>query len=160
MSDLTITEFDPQSTDSERMLLARLLAFQSRASVRGTLLASAARTTTTSSSTIDCSQYKGLLVYLNVSVASGTGGLNARIDYLDPVTGTWFGGVYGPSAPKTTTGTMLILFGDGPAVGTNAAVNPSLTGFIGAILGSSVRVSILASDASSYTYSVGYELIP
>lgn len=53
-----------------------------------------------------------------------------------------------------------MLFGAGTALGSNSAINLSLTGFIGALMGSQMRVSILASDATSYTYSLGYELIP
>ena len=145
----------PQNDDSVAMLLARL-----RGTPRsGTLLASAARTTSTSCAEFDAAGYRGILVFLNVSAASGTGGLIVRVEHYDPVTGTWFSGPYVPSAPKTTTGTLLCMFGSGIAVGSNSSVNASLTGYIGAFLNSRMRVSVLASDASSYTYSVGFELI-
>lgn len=154
--NVSLSTLIPQNDDSVSMLLARL-----RGTPRsGTLLASAARTTTTSCAEFDASGYRAILVFLNVSVASGTGGLIARLDHYDPVTGTWFSGPYVPSAPKTITGPLLCIFGSGPAVGSNSAVNASLTGFIGAVLSSRMRVSVLANDASSYTYSVGFELIP
>jgi len=99
-------------------------------------------------------------VFLNVSVASGTGGLTVRVEYYDPVTNTWFFGPFAPVAPRTTTGTFLCMFGSGIAIGSNSSINSALTGYIGAVMNSRMRITVLAGDASSYTYSLGYELIP
>lgn len=151
----TFTSRQSEQEDGSRELLARLVG----GSKSGTLLASAARTANTASAAFDGSGYKGILVFLNVSAASGTGGLNIQIQYLDPVTGTWMNGPYAPNAPKTIIGGFVAMFGPGVSVGTNANLNSSLSGDRGILMGANMRVTVLHSDASSYTYSVGYELV-
>ena len=54
------------------------------------LLASAARTTTTTTTSFDPAGFDTVTVILNVSVASGTGGLAVRLEFQDPVSGNWY----------------------------------------------------------------------
>ena len=88
MSDLSLSTRVPQDTDTERLLLASLLA-SAAVKTTGTGLASAARTATTSSSEISGQGYKGLIVYLAVSAASGTGGLTVRVRGYNPSSASW-----------------------------------------------------------------------
>src|SRR5579871_3766078 len=54
-----------------------------------TLLASAARTATTNSAPQTNQNARGVLVYLNVTAASGTGGLRLAVQAQDPVSGNY-----------------------------------------------------------------------
>jgi hypothetical protein len=161
MTDLQITTLVPQTSDNERMLLARILSYQQRASIRGTLLASAARTATTSTSETNGSNYRGVMLFLNVTSASGTGGLTLFIEHLDPVSNLWAVTAVQSAAAITTTGLRPYLIGSGVAVGTNmGAAGSPVFADRGHLLTSAFRVRINHGDATSYTYSVGYELIP
>src|SRR5262249_33321353 len=79
-----------------------------RANVNATLLASAARTSTTSVS--DQTNYNGVgvLVWLDVTAASGSGGLQVVIEGKDPVSGNYVQLNDTPTA-VTATGTKLYL---------------------------------------------------
>jgi hypothetical protein len=127
-----------------------------RGNIEGTLLASAARTTSTSAGQTNYNA-RGVTVFLNITAASGTGGLKVRVLSVDPVssaivlhfeatTGITATGIYGyemyPGA--TTAGTA------GPSL-----INQRTSGVLPRIWLASVNVS----DASSYTYSLGYSLI-
>jgi len=157
MTDLQITTLVPQTSDNERMLLARLLGAQGTVSTRGTLLASATRTATTSSAPINAAGKRNLILFLNVTSASGTGGLRPTIDYLDPVSGSWRGLVACFSAAVTANGTTPFAAGAGIGAGTGFAINAG--GIVGIPLSSQLRVTVGHLDASSYTYSLGYELL-
>lgn len=154
MSDMSLTTRVPQNEDTERLLLARLLAATAQKTT-GTALASAARTATTSSTAIGCNGYSAILVYFNTTIASGTGGLTLRIDGLDPVSAGWFN--LGGYTSVTTTGARAIAYGKGVGAAT-ASVSP--WGLAGVPLPGEIRVTVVHADASSYTYSVGYCLIP
>jgi hypothetical protein len=156
MSDINFTSFLPETTDSERLLLAKLLALGITRKT-GTALASATRTVTTQSATIESRGARGIIAWINVSSASGTGGLNLALRGVDPV----IGGnslLMQQSASMTTTGLRAFSVhpGNGAAVGTSWA-NMSVAG---APLPSKFVLSVTHADASNYTYSVTYELIP
>jgi hypothetical protein len=157
MSDLSITNFVPQTTDSEKNLLQRLLAAieAKHAKTTGTALASAARTATTQSSDIATGPATGILVYINVTAASGSGGISVRLRGKDPVSSSY--AAIGDSATYTTTGIRCIGFAPGMA-----SVTPGLTvnGGIGTPLPDTIRLDVQHADASSYTYTVGYCLVP
>lgn len=162
MTDLQITTFVPQTSDNERMLLARLLAgMLLKAPIRGTLLASAARSVTTSSSLIDGTGFKGLWLWLNVTVASGTGGLSVYVEHQDPVSGNWAVTAVQSYAVITTLGLRPFLLAEGLGLGSNmgAAGAPPFADR-GHMLSSAIRIRVVHNDASGYTYSLGYELIP
>jgi hypothetical protein len=118
-----------------------------------TLLASAARTAATASS--DQTNYNGsrVMVFLNVTVASGTGGLTVQIQGKDPVSGNYVNLNANPTA-VTGTGmtTYELALGDGAASG-------QVTQRTGGLLPRTWRVNVAVGDSSSYTYSLGASVI-
>lgn len=127
-----------------------------RVPVSGTALASAARTTTTITTDIVCSGYRGIIVYLDVTAASGTGGLTLRLFGVNPITSTVATSASVTTA-ATTTGMRIYHFGPGVAAVNGASV---AWGAAGVQLGAEFQIQVLHGDASSYTYAVHYELIP
>jgi hypothetical protein len=123
----------------------------------GTALASAARTVTTLSSNVSLRNEKAVLVHLNVSAASGTGGLTLRLVAVDPVTGA-SSGYATLTGTITTVGHRTLAVGIGAGAATGAAVVSS--GGVGLPCPTTWAVQVIHADASSYTYSVCYELIP
>ncbi len=115
-----------------------------------TLLASATRTTTTSSSPQTNQNLHGVVVFLNVTAASGTGGLVVRIQMQDPVSGTW---ASLNAAPTAVTATGLATYAVYPniAAGFNQQTNT--------ILPTNWRVQVTHNDSSNYTYSVGASVL-
>lgn len=150
----SLTTLIPQNDDSVAMLLARIRGTPFRA----TALASASRTVSTSSSDIETLGFRGIGIWLNCSVASGTGGLTLYVQTQDPVSGNWTFS-YVASVAITTVRITSIFMGPGVSSGTNVSL-PTGQGDRGVILPSKVRFYVAHGDASSYTYSVGYELIP
>lgn len=121
-----------------------------RNNIEGTALASASRAVTTSSVDITNYNHRGIIFFLNVTVASGTGGLQLSIQVKDPISGLYVGLNALPAA-VTTTGVRAYSFYPGiSAVGTQ--------GTSGA-LSRTFRIQVIVGDATSYTYSVGYSLI-
>jgi hypothetical protein len=121
-----------------------------RNNTEGTLLASAARTATTVSPDQTNYNHCGVLLYVNVTAASGTGGLTVRIAGKDPATGLYR---YLNVAPTAITATGSYQFALSPSVaGGNVAQATSLR------LPRTWRVEVTAGDGSSYTYSIGYAL--
>ena len=138
------------------MLLARQIGVPER----GTLLVSAARTTTTSTNAIDGWGWRGIIAFLNVTAASGTGGLVLYIEHQDPVSGLWAVTAVQSAAAIQTTGLRPYLMGQGISLGSNfGAAGAPVFSDRGHILSSSFRFRVVHSDASSYTYSLGYELL-
>lgn len=121
-----------------------------RNNVEGTLLASAARTATTRSATQTNHNARGAFVFLNVTAASGTGGLQLRWLVADPVSGTLPYMNAAPTAITTVTTAVYIVYPGGAGVGAQAVNMP---------LPRSWAIEVQHADASSYTYSVGYALI-
>lgn len=124
-----------------------------RNNIGGTLLASAARTATTTSADFLTYNARGLVVFLDVTAASGTGGLTVVAQLKDTVSGNYFslpGYVFG-----TATGRGVSFVIPGVVASTGADVKQSLS--YG--LSQTMRVQITHGDATSYTYSVGYGLI-
>ncbi len=148
----------PELGDTDERLLAKLLSFLTRPPVRGTALASAARTASTSSNDLSTAGYSGMAIWVNVTAASGTGGLTTYIQTKDPVSDNWCLS-YVAAAPITTVRTTSILLGAGVSQGTNISLAGGQADR-GTRLPADVRVYVVHGDASSYTYSVGYELIP
>lgn len=127
------------------------------ANAEGTLLASAASTTDRQSSNQTNHSYRGVQLYLNITVASGTGGLVPRIGAVDPVSGNV---VYLNSdiTPITTTGRYGLEIYPGAST-TPPGGNGFMHQRVAASLGRTWLVRVIHQDTSSYTYSVGYSMI-
>ncbi len=119
--------------------------------VEGTAITSAARTATLNSNDITNPNGRGLLIFLNVTAASGTGGLTLRVQAKDPVSGNYYALNAAPTA-VTATGLQCYNVSVG-AQSTNAAQN------VGTALPRTFRINVTHGDSSSYTYSVGYSLM-
>ena len=129
-----------------------------RGNVEGTLLASAARTATLNSGNQTNHNSQGVIVILNVTAASGSGGLTVTIWGIDPVTGSSYQVTDAPTAILATGRYAYEL-----CPGSSAA----------AVTGSAARVrqrtsarlprtwyaEVAHGDATSYTYSLGYALL-
>lgn len=158
MADQTITSRVPQQGDPVNVLLARLLASQCQR-VTGTALASAIRSATTSSADIDTSGFRGIVVYVFVSAASGTGGLRIAIRGRDPVTTNYMQlGI--TNTPMVAVGNQVAVFGQGVGSVIQASIGAGVNGCLSTFLPDVVRVEIVHGDLSNYTYSVGYCLVP
>ena len=149
----------PETGDTIERLLAKLINTQIQAASRGTLLASAARTASTSGSSVDWVRYKGVILFLNVTAASGTGGLSIFPEYLDPASGSWNRIYNYPSTAARITSVGLQILHIGTGIGATIG-GANQGGFCAAFLSSAIRFTVNHGDASSYTYSLGYELIP
>lgn len=113
----------------------------------GTLLPSATRTAFTSAPQQTNYNARGVIVFLNVTAASGTGGLVVRIRGVDPVSGN---GVYlnpSPTAIITAGTTAYTVY---PGI---ASVNQQGYNYVLPKLWS---VDVNHNDATSYTYSLNY----
>lgn len=154
MSELALTTVAPQDSDTERLLLARLLTAASPlvlSSGADGSLASAARTTSTTGADITTNGRQSAIAVLNVTVASGTGGLSVRWQLKDPISGNYVN--IGTGGNRTTTGTQVTAYGVGATRVVGGATVGSLDG-IEFPLGSVIRAQVVHGDASSYTYSL------
>ena len=121
-----------------------------RNNMDGTALASALRTSTAQSSDIVNYNGRGMLVVINVTAASGTGGLVLRLAVKDPASGNY---IYFNSAPTavTATGSYAYIFYPGNNTGGTQSWGTAIPRTFALVVGH--------NDASNYTYSVGYSLI-
>lgn len=124
-----------------------------RNNLEGNLLASATRTASTNSANQTNYNARGVVLYLNITAASGTGGLQVFITGLDSTSGN---NISMNSAPATftTTGIKLIMLYPGLAT-----VNNNAQYIINAILPRVWYARVYHGDSSNYTYSLGYSLI-
>lgn len=153
MSAISFTERRPQSDQMSQELLA--LIADHRRTLTGTSLASAARTTVTQSADIINHDCAGVAAFLNITVASGTGGLSHYFGTYDPVSGT---GKLLNSAPTAIVATGIYWYCLHPSL--TAAFNTSANQLSGGLLPRTFYSYVNVGDASSYTYSVGFVLIP
>ena len=124
---------------------------------QGTLLASGARTASILSPQQTNYNARGVIVYLDVTVASGTGGLQVQVQAVDPVTGNRFLLNSAPTAITATGRYAYELYPGSSAAG--AAGNQFVNQRTAAALPRIWLASVTHSDTSSYTYSLGYSLI-
>lgn len=157
MSNLTPSTRYPQTEDSLLALMGRYVANTINRS-EGTALASAARTATTQSADISGVGFNSLIVYFACSAASGTGGLTIRVRALNQGTGA-YNGVCTTTVAITNTDNAVLMFGRGMGAGSQT-VPATYGGFMGGVLPTTFRIEIVHADASSYTYSVYYQLVP
>lgn len=127
------------------------LDFQ-RGNVDGTALASGTRTVATSSADIINYNARGVLLFVNVTAVSGTGGITPALQAKDPITGN-YGTLISMSSAITSTGLRVYMIYPG------ASTTGALAQAVQQVLPRTWRVFISVVDASSYTYSVGYSLI-
>lgn len=124
-----------------------------RGNTQGTLLASAARTATTSSPQQTNYNARGVIVYLNVTAASGTGGLTLQFYDVDPVSGQQYQINAAAAAITAVIGRAYVVY---PA----ASGVASAVGQVTALPLPRTWVATVAhGDASNYTYSLGFSLI-
>lgn len=124
-----------------------------RGNTQGALLASAARTGTVSSPNQTNYNARGVVVFLRVTVASGTGGLQVVLRGFDPVEGSGYQLNALPTAIIITGWHSFILYPGATVSGadvrqTTASVLPRVWG-----------LQVVHGDATSYTYSIGHSLI-
>lgn len=153
----TFTILRPELGDTEERLLAKILSASPGTSDEGTLLASASRSVSTSSPVIDLSRYSGVVLHWIISSASGTGGLILFPEHQCPITGTWNRFWNYPASPRTTVGNLMVQIGRG--IGTQSGGGLTGLGLFATLCGR-MRFTVNHADASSYTYSLGRELIP
>lgn len=123
-----------------------------------TLLSSAARTANTASSDQTNHSSRGVLIMLNITVASGTGGLSMNIQGKDSISGAYFR--INP-APAAITATGLYVYEVYPGSSTAGSAGASLVNQrTAAVMPRTWRINVGHGDSSSYTYSVACCLIP
>lgn len=123
-------------------------------------LASAARTATATSALQTNRNARGIVYFLKVTAASGTGGLSARLYTAVPVNGATSTPYLTTPVNVTATGTYLYFVypGIGTTSLTGTVLNPTITVFSLAVP-RSLLFDVVAGDSSSYTYELDYCLI-
>lgn len=130
-----------------------------RNNTEAVIFASAARTTSLSSATQTNYNGRGVLVVLDITAASGTGGLKLAILGIDSNTGTSFSILAAsPAAFITAIGRYTFLIYPGLVEGA-AVTGTSIQSRLSAILPRKWRVDVFTGDATSYTYSVSHSNI-
>lgn len=127
-----------------------------RGNIEGTALASAARTAETDSADITVYNNVGIMVFLDITVASGTGGLQTVVQLKDPVSGNYVNGNVWTAV--TATGTRAHAHYPGAADAPAAAAG-RISLADEQIVTRTMRIRVSPGDGSSYTYSVGYCLV-
>jgi uncharacterized membrane protein len=118
------------------------------------LLTSGTRTATIATIKQTDAQEQSLRVYVNVSAASGTGGLTVVIRGYDPTSGLPCALTTGGGA-ITTTG--IFAFEMMPS---SQSASAAVKETVGRALPYVWDVQIQHGDSSNYTYSVGAEILP
>ena len=104
--------------------------------------------------------FRGLITYLDVTAASGTGGLRVGLVYCDPINSSERL-LLVASNPVTTTGLTQIVWGEGCGAGAGVSLNAAAgQGYVGIMLPKNFKVLVTHGDASSYTYALNLEFVP
>lgn len=156
MPALTFNDLRPQMGMHYAENIAKLL-YRGHTKEVG-LLGPAARTATTSSAEQYNYEYRGLMVWIAVSIASGTGGLRVVLFGRDGPSGNQVQENLAIAAPITTTGTWAFLFHPSITVALNHS--GSILQASSVILPKTYIVTVSHVDASSYTYVLTSCLIP
>lgn len=122
-----------------------------------TILPSAAHTTAQTSANFTNANARGILLFLDVTVASGTGGLTIKVQMVDPVTAK-SKVIAQASAAVIATGSLIYGIFPG-AAGAGGGVTSGVTGLFSGPLPRTFNVLVSVGDSSSYTYSIGGSLI-
>ena len=118
------------------------------------LLPSLARTVATASKQVTDPMMQCARFYLNITAASGTGGLTLQLRGYDKASGAAV--VLDANSAIITTGLFAFEVMAFARTGAPAGVKASL----GCLLPYTWDVNIAVGDASSYTYSLSVELMP
>ncbi len=109
-------------------------------------------TSSQQSADIDNPTWAGCVLYLNVTAASGTGGLTPHLLCKDPGSGN-YDDVVTMGTAKTAVGTYAyFIYPCNGMIADNGAA-------VAAILPRKFAIKISASDSSSYTYSVSLSMV-
>lgn len=130
-----------------------------RCNHEGTLLASAARTVDTDGANLTNRNHRGIMVILNITAASGTGGLVPKVRIVDVISGL--------TCQVNANFTAIVAtgrFGFEVYPGSSNTVGASGSGWVAqrtaaCLAGLTIQVGITVGDASSYTYSLSYCLL-
>jgi hypothetical protein len=156
MSDFIPSTLLPQIEDGSLAVLKRMASQNSmRAAVAS--LGLAARTATTSGSTISVQSSRGIALFLNITAASGTGGLNIGVSAIFPDGSSNQTLAFTPTVLTTVERAVLILY-PGAGLFIRASGRTSASEYNVRVPGT-IRPFIQHSDASSYTYSLEYQLL-
>jgi len=109
-------------------------------------------TTTQQTPDQDNPYWRGFILYLNITAASGTGGLTPHLLMKDPASGNYDDAATLGSA-KTAVGIYAYLIY--PA---NGLISDNGAG-VTAILPRTFAIKIVVGDSSSYTYSVSLSMV-
>lgn len=118
--------------------------------------ASAARTTSLSFSNITNYNSKGLKINLNVTSASGTGGLTIHLTEVDPFSGNVVN-IWNATAAVTAIGRYEYEIYPGSTSAPQVGMN--VTERISATIGKTFFLGMNAGDSTSYSYSLGVTLL-
>jgi hypothetical protein len=150
----SFTERRPSKDDSLQEILEKLC--DHRRTFEFTALASGARTTTTFGGPFINHDCPGGVLFLNITVASGTGGLQVAFVGIDPVSGLATQLMALPAAIIATGQYPFFMY---PGLtGFNVAANVKQNSNL--VLPRQFYTYVYHGDASSYTYSLGCCLIP
>jgi hypothetical protein len=119
------------------------------------LLVSAQRNATVSSADQSNRTGRGLMIYVNVTTASGTGGLNVCLYGKDTQESNQYFELasYGNSSPIKTTGQFAYCWYPG-------STSTGTLGGTGAnVLPATWRLTVVANDSSNYTYSLSASVV-
>lgn len=135
----------PQTDDSASVLLAKLLAVQAQR-VTGVALAAATRNSTTQSAIIDCTGFRGIIIYLRVTAVPGVETVRVTIRGIDPASG--FSAVLIQAAAVSAVSAPTVIAG--PGYQSNMALPDQIR----------IEVTHSPSPSGNFDYSVGYCLVP
>lgn len=115
-------------------------------------LTSATRTANAASALQNGTRFAGIVVYLNVTAASGTGGLKV---FVRGYAGSNAFRMNGGGSAKTATGQYAYVLypGGGSAAGDIVDIN-------NVPVPATFDIQVTHADSSNYTYDVSFELIP
>lgn len=125
-----------------------------RGNVEGTAVAAGTYTSIQTSADLTNHNARGVIYFLNVTAASGTGGIQPKIQFKDPVSGSYLNAVPTPTA---VIATGLTLYSFYPGVTAPAGTPISQTNQNA--LPRTFRFQTVHVDGTSYTYSLGYCLV-
>lgn len=119
------------------------------------LLPTAPRTIVQDTGDIESNGNRGVQLILDVTAtAAGTGGLSVKIMGKDPASGKYFTMNAAPAAVVAIGTTVYELF---PGAG---AASGGVTQRTGGCLPKTFKVQVAVGDATSYTYTLGMNMLP
>jgi len=116
------------------------------------LVPSGARTVAPAIATQACLNHRGVLLFLNVTAASGTGGLTVRIQAIEPVTGMAVVNLLTAAAAVTATG--LYTYALYPGLPSPAVALGGVTMAQNGVLPRVWTATVTPSTTDSWTYSL------